>query len=198
MSLSSIVGRIVPAVTGFVTSGGNPIAAAASFAAADQQRDQAKKARLRNENLQKQFEEQYNMQIGLDAFGGQGRPINTTPVATQSSGGNFFDTIRGGLREIGGFTQDLFSSGLPQIFGFNRPPSVAQQPAFTTTTNIGAQESQGSGSIQAGAGALIPQVFGAARSLLKSPGGQLALGGGAAAGLSFMTPDGKKCELPAK
>ncbi len=54
-----------------------------------------------------------------------------------------------------GFTSDLFSSGLPQIFGVSRPPSVRQQPAITSTSNVGAQESQGSGSIQAGAGSLL-------------------------------------------
>ena len=40
----------------------------------------------------------------------------TTPVVgTQSSGGGFFDTVRGGLREVGGFVSDVFSSGIPQL-----------------------------------------------------------------------------------
>ena len=105
----------------------------------------------------------------------------TTPiVSTSSSGGGFLDTVRGGLREIGGFTSDLFASGLPQIFGVNRPPSVRQQPAITSTGSVGAQESQGSGSIQAGAGSLLAPVLSGARNLLKTPQGQLALGGGSA------------------
>ena len=198
MSIGSIVGRILPAATAFVTSGGNPVAAAASYVAADRARDEAKKARLQNEIAQKKFQEDLQMAIGLDAFGGQGRPINTTPVVTPPPQTGFFDTIRGGLREIGGFTQDLFMSGIPQIFGFNRPSGVGQQPALTTVTNVGAQESQGSGSIQAGAGMLLPSLLGGARSLLKSPAGQLALGGGAAAGLSFMSPDGKKMRITRK
>lgn len=197
--ISSIVGRILPAATAFVTSGGNPVAAAASFAAADKARDQAKKARIRNEVAQDQFRKDLEMAIGLDAFGGQGRPIGITqPVATQSSGGGFFDTIRGGLREIGGFTQDLFQSGIPQILGFNRPQGVAQQPALTTVTNVGAQESQGSGTIQAGVGALVPSIIGGARSLLKTPAGQLALGTGAGTALSFMGSDGKKMRITRK
>ena len=123
----------------------------------------------------------------------------TTPVlGTQSSGGSFFDTVRGGLREVGGFVSDVFSSGIPQIFGVNRPQGVAQQPALTTVTNIGAQESQGSGSIQAGAGALLPTILGGARSLLKTPAGQLALGAGAGGALSFMSPDGKKMRITRK
>jgi hypothetical protein len=138
------------------------------------------------------------MAIGLDAFGGQGRTITPTPIATQSSGGGFFDTIRGGLREIGGFTQDLFSSGIPQILGFNRPAGVAQQPALTTVTNVGAKESQSSGTIEAGFGAALPSILSGARSLLKSPGGQLALGAGAGSALSFMSPSGQKMRITRK
>lgn len=198
MSISSIVGRVLPAATAFVTSGFNPVAAAASFAAADRARDDAKKMRLANEEARNRFKEQYNMAIGLDAFGGTGRPINTTPVSTASSGGGFFDTIRGGLREIGGFTQDLFMSGIPQLFGVNRPPSVGQQPAITTVTNLGAQESQGSGTIQAGFGAALPSIISGTRSLLKTPAGQLALGGGAALAASMVGPDGKKMRITRK
>ena len=101
-------------------------------------------------------------------------------VSTASSGGGFLDTVRGGLREVGGFVSDVFSSGVPQLFGVQRPASVRQQPALTTVTNIGAQESQGSGSIQAGAGSLLAPVLSGARNLLKTPQGQLALGGGGA------------------
>ena len=84
------------------------------------------------------------------------------------------------------------------IFGESRPRSAAQGPALTTVTNVGAQESQGSGSIQAGAGALLPSIIGGARSLLKSPAGQLALGAGSGAALSFMSPDGKKMRITRK
>ena len=196
--ISSIVGRILPAATAYVTSGFNPVAAAASFAAADKARDQAKKARIRNEVAQDKFRKDLEMAIGLDAFGGTGRTITTQPVAQQNSGGGFFDTIRGGLREIGGFTQDLFQSGIPQILGFSRPQGVAQQPALTTVTNVGAQESQGSGTIQAGAGALVPSLISGARSLLKTPAGQLALGTGAGTALSFMGSDGKKMRITRK
>ena len=123
----------------------------------------------------------------------------TTPtLGTQSSGGGFFDTIRGGLREVGGFVSDVFSTGVPQLFGVSRPPSVGQQPALTTVTNIGAQESQGSGSIQAGAGALVPQALAAARGLLKTPAGQLALGGGAGLGVSMFGGEQKAMRITRK
>ncbi len=198
MGISSIVGRIVPAATAFVTTGFNPVAAAASFAAADRARNDAKKARLANERLMNEFKEQRNMAIGLDAFGGTGRTISPTPVSTQSSGGGFFDTIRSGLREIGGFTQDLFASGIPQFFGTNRPPGVGQQPAITTVTNLGAQESQGSGTIQAGFGSALPSIISGARNLLRTPGGQLALGGGTGLAASMLGSDGRKMRITRK
>ena len=184
--ISSIVGRILPAATAFVTTGGNPLATATSFVAADQARDLAKKNRLAQEQQRSNF---------MELFGNRGSSIPTinanlaatTPVvSTQSSGGGFLDTLRGGLREVGGFTRDLFSSGLPQLFGVNRPAGVAQQPAFTTTTNIGAQETQGSGAIEAGGAALLQPFLQGARSLLKSPAGQLAFGTGTGLALSGM------------
>lgn len=184
--ISSIVGRILPAATAFVTTGGNPLATATSFVAADQARDLAKKNRLAQEQQRSDF---------MELFGNRGSSISTinanlaatTPVvSTQSSGGGFLDTLRGGLREVGGFTRDLFSSGLPQLFGVNRPAGVAQQPAFTTTTNIGAQETQGSGAIEAGGAALLQPFLQGARSLLKSPAGQLAFGTGTGLALSGM------------
>jgi len=198
MSLGSIVGRIIPAATAFVTSGGNPAAAVYAGVQADRQRDQAKRAKLDSEIAQNKFKEDLKMAFGDPNAPGAFPTMRPASIGTQSSGGNFFDTIRGGLREIGGFTQDLFMSGIPQLFGINRPRNVAQQPAITTVTNVGAQESQGSGTIQAGFGAALPSVISGARSLLKSPMGQLALGGGAAAAVSLMGPDGKKMRITRK
>lgn len=181
MSISSIVSRVVPAVVGFATGG--PAAAAAAVYSKEtekraierQKRNIAREQARRNEIMETSFGRSSSLgtiKANLAA---------TTPVlSTDRSGGGLLDTIRGGLKEVGGFVQDVFASGVPQLFGVNRPQSVAQQPALTTVTNIGAQESQGSGSIQAGAGALLPSILGGARSLLKTPQGQLALGGGGA------------------
>ena len=119
----------------------------------------------------------------------------TTPVvSTANSGGGFFDTLRSGVREVGGFVSDVFGTGIPQLFGVGRPPSVVQQPAVTSTTQIGAQESQGSGSIQAGMGAALPSILAQARNLIKSPGGQLAIGTGGALAFSGMgsSPSGMR------
>lgn len=64
--------------------------------------------------------------------------------------------------------------------------SVSQQPAVTTTRGSGAQETQGSGAIEAGAGTLLTQGLQAAGRFLKTPGGQLALGGGSALAIGSM------------
>ena len=143
----------------------------------------------------------------MEYFGSGGSSIptiqanlaRTTPmVSTASSGGGFFDTVRSGLREVGGFVSDAFSSGIPQLFGVNRPRGVGQQPAITTVTNVGAQESQGSGSIQAGAGSLLAPVLSGARNLLKTPQGQLALGGGSALVGSMFGGDAKQMRVTRK
>ena len=198
MSLSSIVGRIIPAATAYVTSGFNPAAAVVAGVSADQARRDAKKARIQNEIAQEQFKEDLKMAIGDPNYPGAFPTPRPIGIGTQSSGASFIDTLRGGLREVGGFTRDLFGSGLPQLFGFSRPPGIGQQPAVTTVTNVGAQESQGSGSIQAGVGGLLPSVLGGARSLLKSPLGQLTLGTGAGAAISLMGPDGKQMRITRK
>jgi hypothetical protein len=184
MSISSIVGRVLPAATAFVTSGGNPLAAATSFVASDQARDQAKRVRMQQARERDQL---------MEYFGSSGSSIPTIQsnlartqpqIMTGQADSGFLSTLRGGLREVGGLVSDVFASGLPQLFGKQRPAGIAQQPAVTTVTNVGAQESQGSGSIQAGLGAALPSVLGGARSLLKSPLGQLALGGGTGLALS--------------
>ena len=115
MSISSFVGRVLPAATAFVASGGNPLAAATSFAAADKARDDAKKAKLQNEKLRSEYQRSLEMTIGLDAFGGQGRQINTMPVSTQSSGGGIFFIKNGGGKEKGGVLKNIFFSRLTQL-----------------------------------------------------------------------------------
>ena len=63
-----------------------------------------------------------------------------------------------------------------------RPQSVQQQPALTTITNLGAQESQGSGTNQAFMGGL-GGLIGQAGRILRTPQGQIGTGliaGGAA------------------
>ena len=182
-----LLDAVVGATTGFIGSLGNPAIAFASGIQADKQARARKKAkRIANEQIAQERE----FMADFSDFGRSPSLLErnltaTTPKLGESdSGGNFFSTVRSGLREFGGFVSDAFSSGIPQLLGLQRPRGVGQQPAITTVTNLGAQESQGSGSIQAGMGALLPNVLGGARSLLKSPLGQLALGTGTGVALS--------------
>lgn len=199
MSIGSFLKRAIPVAVGAVTGG--PVGA---YAAASSQISAERNQRTIERRLQR---EQDRRAKEMEVFGGTQSSIPTinrnlaatTPVvSTQSSGGGFLDTIRGGLREFGGFTTDLFASGLPQLFGVSRPPSVGQQPALTTVTNIGAQESQGSGSIQAGAGTLLPSLFTGARNLLKTPTGQLAFGTGTGLALSGLGSQGTSMRITRK
>jgi hypothetical protein len=196
-----LLDAVVGAATGFVTSGGNPAVAFASGVQADKQARAKKKAkRIANEQIaqEREFMADYSDFATSQSTLSRNLAATTPTIGTQSSGEGFFSTVRSGLREFGGFVGDAFSSGIPQLFGVQRPRGVGQQPAITTVTNVGAQESQGSGSIQAGMGALLPNVLGGARSLLKSPLGQLTLGTGAAGALSFLGADGKKMRITRK
>ena len=182
-----LLDTVVGAAKGFVLSGGNPAAAFASGVQADKEARAKKKAkRIANERIaqEAEFMEIFGAPRSSISTINQNLAATTPTIGTQSSGEGFFSTVRSGLREFGGFVGDAFSSGIPQLFGVQRPRGVGQQPAITTVTNVGAQESQGSGSIQAGMGALLPNVLGGARSLLKSPLGQLALGTGTGVALS--------------
>jgi hypothetical protein len=198
MSIKSLVSRIIPTAVGFATGG--PVGATTALMATESAKRQE---RIIKRDIAKQQQEYNNMEF-LGSTGSsiptiQANLARTAPVvSTASSGGGFFDTVRGGLREVGGFVSDVFSSGLPQLFGVSRPAGIAQQPAVTSVTNIGAQESQGSGSIQAGAGSLLPSVLSGARSLLKTPQGQLALGGGAGLVGAMFGGDGKQMRITRK
>ena len=196
-----LLDAVVGAATGFVVSGGNPAAAFASGVQADKEARAKKKAkRIANERIAQEAE----YMADFSDFGSSPSTLSrnlaaTTPkLGTQNSGEGFFSTLRSGLRETGGFISDVFSSGIPQLFGVNRPRGVVQQPALTTVTNIGAQESQGSGSIQAGMGVALPSIIGGARSLLKSPLGQLGLGTATGTALSMFGSDGKKMRITRK
>ena len=185
--LSKLTSVVIPAAVGFATGGP---AGAFAGAVAGSQADNAKRQLKQKQQAQEQ-EFSSMMDFGM----GGGRSTFNDPFTSQlvvNSGQaaqpqGFFGTVRSGLQQVGGLVGDAFSSGIPQLLGFSRPQNVGQQPAITTVTNVGAQESQGSGSIQtAGLGGLLPSVLGGARSLLKSPLGQIALGGGAGLALQGM------------
>lgn len=182
--LKKLTSVALPAAIGFATGG--PAGAFVGGVSGAR----AEKDVRQFQQKQKAQEQEFS---GMEIFGGgrastfrdpyAGTLIPNQGVSNQGETG-FFSTLRSGLRETGGFISDVFSSGIPQLLGVARPKGVGQQPAVTTVTNVGAQESQGSGSIQAGVGGVVPSLVSAGRSLLKSPLGQLALGTGTGVALS--------------
>ena len=127
-------------------------------------------------------------------------PRTVTPMPSTANAGNtgFFGTVSNLFSQAGTAVQSAFSSGIPQLFGIDRPRSAIQQPAVTSNTGAMAQESQGSGTVQAGIGNVLPTVVGAARGLLKSPLGQTAFGTGIGLGVSMIGADGKPMRITRK
>ena len=195
--LSNLIKKAAPVVA--AAAPGTPIGTAAAVVTSVQAQQDAtyrqKLAQQKQRNREMEFMEGGRSSIPTmnAAF------ARTTPqVSTASSGGGFFDTISSGLSSGFNFLKDNFSQFAPTIFGGNRTRSVIQQPAITSVSSVGAQESQGSGSIQAGVGSLLQPVVSTARSLLKTPSGQLALGGGIATGISLFGDDMKKPRITRK
>ena len=188
---------IVPTAIGFATGG--PAAAFAAGVGASQ----AEKAERRfKEQQQLQAEETDMSEIFgrtstfRDPYAGTG--VLTPNVGTQSSGGGFFSDVGQFFRSAGGVVREAFGSGIPQLFGVGRPQGIAQQPAVTSVTNIGAQESQGSGSIQAGIGSGLSTLIGAGRSLISSPAGQIAIGTGVGLATGLMDASGRQVRITRK
>ena len=92
-----------------------------------------------------------------------------------------------------------FASGISSLFGgSSRPPSTILQPALTTVTNVGAQESQSSGVNEAFIGGL-PGLIGTAGRILRSPGGiGSAIGTAVGDGLSLLGSDGRPLRITRK
>ena len=199
MPIGSFIKKALPIAVGAVTGG--PIGA---FVAGSQQISAERDARTAQREIERFNRRARQMETNFSNYGSSIPTLNanfaaTTPALdTSGSNGGFLSTIRGGLREFGGFTSDLFASGIPSLFGINRPSGVTQQPALTTVTNMGAQETSGSGAIEAGGGALVPNIISGAKNLIKSPFGQLLFGTGVGGALSLMGPDGKKMRVTRK
>lgn len=179
----SLLSNLIKDVAPFVAAAapGTPIGTVAAVkAVADvkaQQKFLTETARQKQEEQQRRLQQ---MAMGSGEFGTPG--LTFTQPRVQQAG--FFDQLGTLASNVGstliqGAQQFIPSLINQKVFGV-RPQSAAQGPALTTITNVGAQESQGSGSIQAGAGSLLTPLLSGARNLLKTPQGQLALGGGGA------------------
>jgi len=195
MGLSSLVSRVIPAAFGLASGG--PLGALGAVASTEAAKKEEKKIKQQQARLAKERED-FIMQYpsGFDPVTGQLSNVNTT---TQQAGmGGFFSGVTDFFKGAGEVIGSAFGSGIPQLLGVSRPRGVAQQPALTTVTNLGAQESQGSGSIQAGVGSMLPNLVGAARGLIKSPVGQLITGTGIGTAVSMLGADGKPMRVTRK
>tara|TARA_Y100001937_G_scaffold556_1_gene642 strand:- start:56 stop:922 length:867 start_codon:yes stop_codon:yes gene_type:complete len=136
---------------------------------------------------------------GLDAFGNAGTTISTKPT-TQNAG--FFDSLSAFGNRVGTGTLNVLENVLPgvltgKILGTD-VARTAQQPAVATTLNVGARESSGSGTIQAGFGSALPSLVNFGSRLLRSPAGQIGFGTAVGGALSLMTPDGRQMRITRK
>lgn len=125
---------------------------------------------------------------------------NRLPQSTQSSGfgsgfGDFLTQASTNILAPLG----TFASGISSLFGRqSRPPSTITQPALTTVTNLGAQETQSSGVNEAFIGGL-PNLIGTAGRILRSPGGiSGAIGTAVGGALSLLDGDGRPLRITRK
>jgi len=195
MSLSKLVKTAIPAALGYATGG---VAGAFTASVGSLEKQRAEK-RFENQQLAQQELRRKAMAINyggnFDPVSGSGLPGTTTDKAGQ---GGFFGSVTDFFKGAGEVVGSAFGSGIPQLLGFSRPRGAGQQPAITTVTNVGAQESQGSGSIQAGMGSLLPSLVSGARGLLKSPVGQILTGTGIGSAISMLGADGKPMRVTRK
>ena len=190
--IANIAATVAPAV--IAGPAGYVAAAAAGTVAAGEAKKEAKKKQARLAQ-----ERETMLDQGLDAFGGQGRTI-TPNTTTQNAG--FFDRLSGFGSNILRGTGDILENVLPgvitgKILGTG-PIRTNTGPAVATTLNLGAQESSGSGTIQAGIGTGLGQLVNFGSRLLRSPQGQLGIGTAVGGALSLMSPDGRQMRITRK
>lgn len=184
---------IVATVAPFVGGAGVAVGAAAGAIAT-------------NEARRKQQAQEREI-TGMELFGNQTIsrgavqvPPYVSPTTTQSAG--FGSGIGGFFERVGSGTMGLLENVLPGVITgkiLGQPVQRANMGVATTTTgNLGAQESQGSGAIQAGMGTLLGPALNVGRSILKSPFGQIGTGLGAVGLGSLMTADGKQMRVTRK
>lgn len=185
MGLSSFVSRVIPAAIGFAQGG--PVAAAASFAAADRKRDIEKQNRMALADYNAQMKARNTMDPFLQSYtGGTSVPTVRQAPTTANAGfgagfGSFLtDVGRNILSPIG----NIFSS--PALTPFITPQSVGQ-PAQPSQGQQMGQESSRSGTQEAFVGG-IPNILGQAAKFLRTPAGQIGTGGAIGLGANLLAP----------
>ena len=159
-------------IKGFVTSGGSPVGAALG---AMQETSKERQNRIAEREQQKYLQEQKKM---AEIYGtGQNLTSVQAPMAGRSTQQAGFGAGFGQfLTDVGRNIVSPFAGLATQIAPFFGR-SVQQQPAVTTTRSAGGQETQGSGSIQAGLPSLLAPGISTIGRFLKTPtGGAIGTG----------------------
>ena len=194
--LSNLIKQAAPVVATVATVAGAPVVAA--VANTKVRMDQQAARRYQRALEEERIREMDYSDFGTNRQGAVVVPPYTGTPTTQNAGGGFFSDVGSFFRSAGGVVRDAFGSGIPQLFGVGRPQGVGQQPAITTVTNVGAQESQGSGTLQAGFGSALMPLAQTASRFLRSPSGSLGLGTAVGGALSLMSPDGRQVRITRK
>ena len=191
-NLGKLAGTLVS--TGVGALSGGPIGAFAGFASATAAQKQARE--VEKQNIQIAKENQKMAEIFGTSRGLTSVQAPMAGAATQNAGfGAGFGSF---LTDVGRNIVSPFAGLASQITPFFTK-SAQQQPAVTTTRGVGAQETQGSGSIQGfiGTPAIGPAITGLSR-ILKTPGGQVGTGLGIGALTSLIGADGKPVRITRK
>ena len=166
---------------------GGPAGAFAGFQSGTA-KNRAENEQERQENLAKERLAMLRNTPPPSSFGVS--PNAMMPV--QSAG--FFSDLGQGLGNLGTGIGSFFQSAAPltNLFGITNPLQRANAGTALTINNTRPQETAQSGEILGANLGLAPALFQAGRSLLRSPGGQTALGFGAGAlGAALAGDDGR-------
>ena len=177
-ALHTVVERVVPTAVGFVTGG--PAGAVTSLAGVEQAK--------RTEKAIERAEYMYQQDPGLSQ-GFSGYQPSMASAGSGSFFGNLGQSIGSFGRDVGGFVSDIAPA--LNLFGYG---GQAQRTNAGTamTVDVGRpQETAQSGEVLGANLGLAPMLFQGARGLLRTPGGQTALGFGAGAAGALLAGDGQ-------
>ncbi len=195
MGLKSFVSRAIPAAVGFVTGG--PTEAFVAFAKADKARDQQKKIRMAQADYEAEMKARSQMDPYLQSYvGGTSVPtIRQAPTTSNAGFGSSFGTFLGDVgRNILGPIGNIFSS--PALTPFISAQSRGQ-PAQPSQGGQMGQESARSGTQEAFVGG-IPNILGQAARLLRTPAGQVGVGGAIGIGANLLAPSSNGVRITRK
>lgn len=177
-SIGTVLERVVPTAMGFATGG--PIGAATSLAGVER----AKKTQKSIERAQFMYQQDPGLSQGITGY-------NPSTASAGSSGffGSLGQTIGGFGRDVGGFVSDIAPA--LNLFGIGQPMQRTNAGTAISVDVGRPQETAMSGEILGANLGLAPALFQGARSFLRTPGGQTALGFGAGAVGALMAGDGQ-------